>query len=84
ERVPAALRGRVFGAISAGANMAMPVGVVIGGIMLDRVGLRPVYLLVAVSFLICTVAMLFNPIFHQMDKQIDKPAQEPQSAGANA
>lgn len=67
ERIPAALRGRVLGAISAGASCATPLGVLLGGVLLDRLGLRPVYSLVAGLFLLCTLTMLLNPAFHEMD-----------------
>lgn len=84
ERVPAELLGRVIGAISAGANLAMPLGVLVGGVLLDHLSLSLVYGLVAGTFLITTLTMIFNPIFHQMDKRADTPAHEPQAAGANA
>jgi MFS family permease len=84
EQVPAELRGRVIGAISAGANLAMPLGVLVGGVLLDHLSLSLVYGLVAGTFLLCTLTMLFNPIFHQMDKQAETPAHEPQAAGAQA
>jgi len=67
ERIPAALRGRVIGAISAGANCAMPLGVLLGGVLLDALGLRPVYTLVASLFLVCTLAMFLNPAFRALD-----------------
>lgn len=67
ERIPAALRGRVIGAISAGANCATPLGVLLGGVLLDAFGLRPVYTLVASLFLICTLAMFLNPAFRALD-----------------
>jgi len=74
----------VIGAINAGANLAMSIGVLVGGVLLDHLSLSLVYGLVAGTFLLCTLAMLFNPIFHQMDKQADTPAHEPQAAGASA
>ena len=49
ERVPADLRGRVIGAATAGVNMAAPLGVLLGGVLLDRLGLRPVYALVSLN-----------------------------------
>ncbi len=67
ERIPAALRGRVIGAISVGANCAMPLGVLLGGVLLDALGLRPVYTLVASLFLVCTLAMFLNPAFRALD-----------------
>lgn len=32
ERIPADMRGRVFGAITAGAWLAMPLGILLGGV----------------------------------------------------
>ena len=84
ERVPPELRGRVIGAISAGANLAMPLGVLVGGVLLDHLSLGLVYGLVAGTFLIATLTMLFNPIFRQMDKQVETPVHESQAAGASA
>jgi len=67
ERIPAELRGRVIGAISAGANCAVPLSVLLGGVLLDALGLRPVYTLVASLFLVCTLAMFLNPAFRALD-----------------
>ncbi len=79
ERIPATLRGRVFGAISAGANCAMPLGVLLGGVLLDAFGLRPVYTLVASLFLICTLVMFLNPAFRALDSPaiVATPAAQP-------
>ncbi|HSK88116.1 MAG TPA: MFS transporter, partial [Anaerolineales bacterium] len=38
ERIPPNMRGRVFGAITAGAWIAMPAGMLLGGILTDRLG----------------------------------------------
>jgi MFS family permease len=67
ERVPAELRGRVLGAVGAGASLAMPLGVLLGGVLLDRQGLRPVYTLVAGTLLACTLSTLANPALRLMD-----------------
>ena len=67
ERIPATLRGRVLGTISAGANCVTPLGVLLGGVLLDTLGLRPVYTLVASLFLICTLTMFLNPAFRALD-----------------
>jgi MFS family permease len=67
ERVPAQLRGRVFGTITATAWVAMPLGVLIGGYLLDRIGLRPTLTLIAACYLIATVSMLFSRTLHEMD-----------------
>ena len=67
ERIPATMRGRVIGAINAGSNCAMPIGVLLGGVLLDSFGLRPVYTLVASLFVLCTLAMFLNPAFRALD-----------------
>jgi MFS family permease len=67
ERVPSELRGRVLGVGSAGTSLAMPLGLLLGGILLDRLGLRPVLGLVAGTLLACTLSMLANPAFRAMD-----------------
>lgn len=77
ERIPAALRGRVLGAISAGANCATPLGVLLGGVLLDALGLRPVYTLVASLFLVCTLAMFLNPAFRALDAPATATAAQP-------
>jgi MFS family permease len=72
ERIPSELRGRVLGAISAGAYVAMPFGVLVGGVLLDRLGLRPVYTLVSGALLICTLSMLANPAFRALDASSER------------
>ncbi len=67
ERVPAALRGRVFGAITAGAFVAMPLGVLLGGFLLEWIGLRPTILGVAACYLAVTFGMLAMPAFRDLD-----------------
>ena len=54
-------------AVSAGAYVAMAFGVLVGGVLLDRLGLRPVYTLVAGTLLVCALSMLGNPAFRALD-----------------
>lgn len=68
ERVPAHYRGRVFGTITATAWVAMPLGVLIGGYLLDRIGLRPTLTVIVACYLIATVSMLFSRTLHKMDR----------------
>jgi MFS family permease len=76
ERVPAGYRGRVFGTITAIAWMAMPLGMLAGGYLLDRLGLRPTLAIVAACYLTATVSMLFSATLHEMDRTAiaDAPA----------
>lgn len=69
ERVPAAMRARVFGTITAGAFLAMPLGVLITGYALEWAGLRPVLLTLGARYLITTLSLLINPALREMDRQ---------------
>jgi MFS family permease len=68
ERVPAHLRGRVFGTISAIAWVAMPLGMLAGGFLLDRLGLRLTISMIAACYVVATVSMLFSRTLHEMDR----------------
>ncbi|MEO8357135.1 MAG: MFS transporter [Chloroflexota bacterium] len=50
ERIPSTMRGRVFGAITAGAWIAMPFGMLLGGILTDRFGIFPMFIAWASHF----------------------------------
>jgi MFS family permease len=71
ERIPVHMRGRVFGAITAGAWMAMPLGVLLAGYALEWVGLAPTLLVTGALYLLTTGSLLFNPVLHEMER---KPA----------
>jgi len=67
ERVPAAMRGRVFGMITAGAYAGMPLGVLIAGLMLESVGLRTTLLTVGICYVLTTASLIVNPAIREMD-----------------
>jgi MFS family permease len=71
EHIPAALRGRVFGVISAGANMAMPIALIGVGYLLQVTSVQVVLLAEAVCYLAVTLSMLFS---HSL-RAIDHPPQ---------
>lgn len=68
ERIPAALRGRVFGALLALANVATPLGILLAGTALDRIGLRGVFLGLAALLSLVAVQALVNPALRAMDR----------------
>lgn len=68
ERIPADMRGRVFGAITAGAYVAMPLGVLVAGYALELVGLRLSLLAVAACYLATTLTLAANPGIREMDE----------------
>jgi MFS family permease len=69
ERVPVSMRGRVFGAISSSANLAMPAGVLLGGYLIGWIGLGGTFGLLGAAYLLTTLSMLINPAIRQMDNR---------------
>jgi MFS family permease len=69
ERVPEGMRGRVFGALKAGAYIAMPAGVLIGGFLFEVIGLRGTFLVIGGGMLATTLSMLVNPALHDMNRR---------------
>lgn len=67
ELVPASMRGRIFGALAAVANMAVPFGVVLAGYLLDLIHLQSVLFFVAICYSLVTLSLLFNPVLHEMN-----------------
>ena len=67
ERVPAALRGRVNGMRTAISFMAIPLGRGLAGLLIDPIGLRTIFLTIAVSFLFVSVGVALTPALHNMN-----------------
>jgi MFS family permease len=67
ERVPPALRGRVFGAMRAMAWSAMPLGVLAGGFAIEAFGVGATFAIMAASYLAATVSLAVNPAVRRMD-----------------
>lgn len=72
ERVPAELRGRVFGTITALAYVATPLGVLLGGVAIEWVGLRATIAAIAAGYLLTTLTLLVNPALREMDGRSEK------------
>lgn len=82
ERIPPAMRGRVLGAITALACIAMPLGALVGGYALEWLGLRPTMLAAAVVALATTGSLFFNRALVEMERQEaapQEPVAEPQA-----
>jgi MFS family permease len=63
------MRGRVFGTITAGAWVAMPLSLLVGGILTEKYGLNPVLLVIGCVYLATTVSMAIIPSMREMDKR---------------
>ena len=69
ERIPKNMRGRVGGAISAGAWSAMPLGMLVGGVLTERLGVHPMLLGLGVIYLLTTLSMAFIPAMKEMNRR---------------
>ena len=67
ERVPTQLRGRVFGAVRAGAWASIPLGILAGGALVGAVGVSATFLAIGVSYALLVAYGFFNPAFHELD-----------------
>ena len=67
ERVPAHMRGRVFGVAMAGSYAAIPLGALLGGVVVEAVGIEATLLAIGVCYLAVTGYGLVNPAFREMD-----------------
>ncbi|MBA3643458.1 MAG: MFS transporter, partial [Chloroflexia bacterium] len=74
ERIPPPLRGRVFGTFSALAMAAQPIGVAVGGTMVDQIGFQPTLIAFAVAAQLLGVALLFQPVLRTMERPCPEPA----------
>jgi MFS family permease len=67
ERVPTYLRGRVFGAVRAGAWASIPLGILAGGALVGAVGVTATFLAIGISYALLVAYGFFNPAFHELD-----------------
>lgn len=66
ERIPAAMRAKVFGSMSAGVLAGIPLGTFSGGYVAAWIGLRTTILLMGAIYLVTTGALLVNPAMKKM------------------
>lgn len=74
ERIPPNMRGRVFGAITAGAWAAMPLSILIAGVLTEKLGVQPVLIAIGIAYLATTIAMGIIPAMRGMDRKPAPPA----------
>jgi MFS family permease len=68
ERVPTELRARVFGSITAGATIGMPLGGLLSGVCGAWLGTQTTLLLWGTLYLVVTGSLLVNPALRNMAK----------------
>jgi MFS family permease len=69
ERIPPHMRGRVFGAITAGAWVAMPLGMLLGGVLTENLGTFTMMIGLAIAYFITTLSMAFIPAMKEMNRR---------------
>jgi len=70
ERIPENMRGRVFGAITAGAWIAMPLGMLLGGVFTEKLGVNTMLVFLGAAYLIFTLSMAFIPAMKEMNRGV--------------
>jgi MFS family permease len=83
ENTPPQLLGRVFGALTAIAQAAIPIGAVVAGVAVQQAGLIPTIVGMGVVYVVVTIGMFFNPALRGMDIR-RAPVAEPTDVRAAA
>ncbi len=74
ERIPKDMRARVFGAITAGAFVGVPLGTALSGYIATLIGLRTSIIVIGALYLLTTGSLLINPALKTMDTKKGEPA----------
>lgn len=72
ERTPSEIRGRVLGTINALFFAAIPLGMALGGFVVEGVGLKPTLIGMGLVYLALKSGMFFNPALREMDAAIKR------------
>jgi MFS family permease len=69
ERTPPDLRGRVFGLVAAGAQLATPVGALLAGFLLDLLSMQPLIVALATGCALVALKAHFDPSLRKLDRE---------------
>ena len=75
ERTPRDLRGRVIGASIAISWMAIPLGILTGGVLVEAWGLKPTLIAIASLYTATALSALFNPGAKDLNR---RPVKDPE------
>lgn len=67
ERIPVEMRARVFGTITAGAYIGIPIGAFASGYVVTWIGLQASIVAIGALYLLTTLSLLVNPALKRMD-----------------
>ncbi len=76
ERVPADQQGRVYGVQAALFSSAPPIAILVVGLVVDWLGVRTTYLVVAGLLTAWTVVILRDPAIAEIDRPVERPADD--------
>lgn len=68
ERIPPAMRARVFGLLGAGVTAGIPLGTFVSGFVVNWLGLRATLFIMGVIYLAATLSILINPKLKRMER----------------
>lgn len=68
ERVPTEMRARVFGSISAGAFIGIPIGSLLGSFLVAWIGIPSTLLAMGAIYFVTTLSLLINPALKKMER----------------
>lgn len=68
----------MFGAVRGGAWAAIPLGILLGGVLVGSIGVAATFLAIGVSYAAVVGYGFFNPAFREMDRV--RPDQEARAA----
>ncbi|HET9999549.1 MAG TPA: MFS transporter [Ktedonobacteraceae bacterium] len=68
ERIPAAMRAKVFASMSAGVLAGIPLGTFAGGYVAAWIGIRATLIIMGGIYLLTTFSLLVNPAMKKMDR----------------
>ena len=74
EQVPPEMRGRVLGVVKAIAWMAVPLGVLIAGYLVDALDLRSTLLVIGVAYVFALISLSFNPAAADLERPSADPS----------
>ena len=69
ERIPRAMVGRVTALISSICWSLMPLGGILGGVLVTGIGLSPALWVIGVAYFVVTMAPALLPSFRGMNRQ---------------
>jgi MFS family permease len=77
ENIPQQMRGRILGVVGALAMAGIPFGALLGGFLVEGVGLRPTVIGMGSCYLALTLSMFLNPSLREMEAK--QSSRDPQA-----